>query len=333
MSFVSMDAPTLLANNSNTEEFISFIHKHESLLKHYGAVKIIPSSEFQIPLKKKRIRLMPPSTIQQITQLHHNTLIYGVNTVPCAGVDNSDQLTSVNESTFWSSLSGSNNSRQHVSNVSIIPKTSFFLKRIHRADFDIHRLPHRSLLRLCDSKLLHQFVPSLIRTHGPGAIFPLNSAHQRLFSFNYHHEGGPCYWYIIPASERDNLQHILQQQQMNSVCIDHGHLLINPLMLDQYHIRYHRIVQYPNEIVVLGAGVLSQSFTGNATWSETVEFALPNWVTDGHASAPLTCRCRPSPMSLSKTIDINIFNHELVERYISNHLNNVNDDTSISNTS
>lgn len=320
MSFICMDAPTLSTNNSNTEDFITFIHKHESLLQQYGAIKIQPSTEFQIPLKKKRIRLMPPSVIQQVTQLNRDAFIYSVNAVSCIGQDYSDKLPSIDESSFWLSLSHSNN-KQRISNVSIVPKTSFFLKRIHRADFDIHRLPHRSLLRLCDNRILHQFVPSLIRTHGPGAIFPLSTTHQRLFSFNYHHEGGTRYWYIIPASEREGLQRVIQQH-MPSTCIDHGHVLVDPLMLDRYKIRYHRIVQHPNEIVILAAGALSQSFTGNATWSETAEFALPSWLADGHASAQTTCRCRLPSTSLSKRIDTKVFTQELVERYITNHLKN-----------
>jgi hypothetical protein len=215
--------------------------------------------------------------------------------------------------------------------VSILPKQSFFLKRVHRSDFDIHQLPRQSLLRLCDDNILQQFVPSLIRTDGPGAIFPLACARQRLFSFNYHHEGGVRYWYIIPASEREALEHAFQGQ-MTSNCLEHGQVLIDPLMLDKYNIRYYRITQQPNEIVALAAGVLSQSFNGDATWSESIDFALPSWLDDGHASARTSCSCKSNLITTPETIDVKVFNPVLVQQYITNNLHIIIGDKSSPNT-
>jgi hypothetical protein len=170
----------------------------------------------------------------------------------------------------------------------------------------------------------------LVRTHGPRAIFPLASARQRLFTFNYHHEGGVRYWYIVPASQREALERVYQQQK-NSICLDHGHILIDPSIFDKYKIRYYRLTQRPDEIVILAAGALSQSFTEDASWSETIDFALPSWLDDGHANAQTSCSCRSNITSFPTIIDTNIFTPALVQRYISTNLCIIIDDKSSSN--
>ncbi|CAF0719343.1 unnamed protein product [Adineta steineri] len=231
---------------------------------------------------------------------------------------------------FWPSLSQFGTKKQ-ISTISILPKTSYFLKRIPRTDFDIRQLSQRSLLSLCDSRCLRQFAPSLIRAHGPGAIFPLASTHQHLFSFDYHHGGGLRYWYIIPASERDSLGQIFQRET-DSICLEHGNILIDPLMFDKYGIRYHRIVQYPNEIIILAAGALCQSFTENAAWNETIEFALPSWIYDGHANVQISCQCKLPISSLSKTIAEDPFHHDKIQKYIDIYLNIDTDNKYVTDT-
>lgn len=331
MSSISLNAPTLLASADSMKDFLSFVYTHESMLKKYGAIKIIPPNGFKINLKKYRMKLDKPSTIQQVTKLNQQDLIYSVTTVPCMYRKESNEESPMNEQNFWSSLS-QRDTPQQLAGVSNIPRQSFFLKEVHRIDFSIHRLPRQSLLRFCDKSLLHEFVPSLNRTHGPGGIFPLASARQRLFTFNYHHAGGDRYWYIIPASEREALERIFQQQT-NSICIDHGYLLIDPTILDKYNIRYHRLIQKPYEIVILAAGALSQSFTDDASWSETIDFALPSWINDGHSAAKLSCSCQSNLAFFPTIINTNEFNPVLIQRYIRTCLSIIVDDTSPPNTS
>jgi hypothetical protein len=157
----------------------------------------------------------------------------------------------------------------------------------------------------------------------------LTSAHQHLFSVDYHHEGGAHHWYIIPPGQREALQRIIDHQN-SSICLDHGQLLIDPSTLDKNHIRYHRIVQLPNEFIVLSAGTLAQGFTEDASWSESIAFALPSWIEEGHANISLPlCQCNILQYSLPKTIDISLFRHELIQRYITSHLNNIIHDASL----
>ncbi|CAF1151897.1 unnamed protein product [Adineta steineri] len=181
-------------------------------------------------------------------------------------------------------------------------------------------MPKQSLLKLGGKKMTHQVVPCVRRAHGSGAIFPLTCAQQRLFSVNYHHEGAVHHWYIIPTYERDVLQKAISPKNV-PVCLDHGQLLVDPSILEKHHIRYHRIKQRPNEFVVLAAGTLAQSFSEGANWSESIDFALPGWIEEGRASAATSpCQCDISNNYSLNTIDVTLFTHNLIEKYISSHL-------------
>ena len=326
MSSTLMNVPTLSASMDDLINLLSFVYKHEPLLKQYGAIKIVPSTDLKDILKKHRMNLKPDVIIRQITKINRDDLTYSVTNLPLTDNMESNQLSPMNESAFWLSLSQIDTERQ-MTGVSYMPAKSFFLKRVHRTDFNIHHLPVRSLLRFCNDNLLCQFVPTLIRTYGPGAIFPLSTARQRLFTFNYNHEGGIRHWYVIPASEREALERVFRNEK-NSICIDHGHILIDPFMFDKYKIRYYRINQQPGTIVILAAGTLSQSFTEDASWNETIDFAMPSWLDDGHANAPQSCSCRADMIPYPSIINTNIFNRTLIQQYISTNLSIFVDDKS-----
>ncbi|CAF3795737.1 unnamed protein product [Rotaria socialis] len=103
-------------------------------------------------------------------------------------------------------------------------------------------------------------------------------------------------------------------------------------MFDKYKIRYHRLIQQPNEIIIIGAGALSQSFTDDVSWSETIDFALPSWLDDGHAQAQITCDCQLDKTSKSEIIDTKLFSRGIIQRYISSNLNYLTEETSSSYT-
>ncbi|CAF1273187.1 unnamed protein product [Adineta steineri] len=234
------------------------------------------------------------------------------------------------ETDFWSKLRLSKNYRQL--NISIVPNKSFFIEKKSHEYFDIHRIPKQSLLRIGERKVISQCVPHVKRANSPGAIFPLSSAKQHLSSIDYHHEGGNHQWYVIPAYERKALETLIKKENL-SVCFDHGNIFIDPLLLDKNHIRYHRILQCPNEFVVLSAGTLAQSFTEDTSWSESIVFALPSWIEEGHANASdLSCGCDISETYLSETIDVNLFQPELIQKYIISCLYNFTPEESISLT-
>lgn len=229
------------------------------------------------------------------------------------------QLPVENEHDFWSSLSSANNGPRYL-NISLLPEESLFMQKSLDRRFLLHDLTSQSLLRLGGRKVIKHLQPCLRRAHGPGAIFPLASAQQKLFSIDYHHQGGNRHWYIIPNSERAVVQKILDEQHA-PFDLDHGQLFINPSVLDDMRVRYHRTIQRPGEFLVLSAGSLAQSFSEDASWNEVVLFALPSWINDGYAKLPFfRCQCTTHERTLSNAIDIGLFRSASIRKYVSKYL-------------
>ncbi|CAF1049351.1 unnamed protein product [Adineta steineri] len=325
-----MDVPTFQINKYENENIINFIYKHERILKEYGAIKIQPNIHCKFALKKRPKTLILHSISRQIVKINSNNLIYSVQDTSYVDVPNKRASIIKDECTFWLDLSDLNNG-QRLLNISFSSNNTFFHQKLARQYFDIHRVPNQSLLRIAGKEVINKCVPCVKRAHGAGAIFPLSCTEQNLFSIDYHHEGGIHHWYIIPNCERKSLQTIIDQEKL-SICLDHEQIVIDPSFLDKHHIRYHRIRQCPNEFVVLSAGTLSQSFAEDASWSESIVFALPSWIEDDHANhSKLLCQCNIFNNSLSEIIDITVFNHELIRKYIKSYLGNTTSDQNDSN--
>jgi hypothetical protein len=319
-----MDVPILKINQNDLENFLCFIYKNENMLKEFGAIKIQLNPECKLALKKRRKNIVLRPISSKIVKINKDEKIY--LTKPIDYIDESieEKFLIRNESIFWSSLSSNlNNKKVKYLNISLLPNKSFFCQKRSRSHFGIHRLPNQSLLKLGGTQLTRQFSPCVKRAHKRGSIFPLNSAENRLFLCDYHHEGGKHYWYIIPNNQRDILQIIINQIfNSSSICFDHGQIFIDPSILDKYNIRYYKLIQNPNEFVILSSGTLTQSFTKDSSWSESIPFALPSWIEDGHANnSHLSCQCYLHQNLLSKKIDTKLFRHELIQRYTNTYLN------------
>ena len=328
-SSISMYIPTLQINKDELQNFVRYIYKHQPLLKGFGAIKIQPSSDCKFSLKKRRKHVTSCANRERVVKISGAEPIYSVHMMDTTGKSVEPSSVGTDEGSFWSSLYGCGPKGQRM-NVSILPNKSFFREKTSRTYFDIHRVPNQSLLRLCGTKVTRQFVPRVWRAHGRGAVFSLSAAQQHLFSVNYHHEGGAHHWYIIPSRERGFLRRIIEDQKL-SACLDHGQLLIDPTVLDRYRICYHRIIQYPNEFLVFSAGTLAQGFAEGASWSESIDFALPSWIEEGHASASMfMCQCGVGDDFLSEMIDLTLFEHDMIRRYITTYLNDSNDDDALS---
>ena len=263
---------------------MEFIYRHEEALIEYGALKIRLAPGCILALKKQK-PVQAPIAVQQIEPLHSNVPIFVVKNCSLKNArEYPVELSTLNAERFWS-LMAQPGSTSFQSNVSELSKKTLFYNRVNRKRFSLHHVPRQSLLRLVNHSSTG-FRPTLSLAHGPGAIFPLASAQHGLSSLVYHHVGGAHHWYVIPASERQDLQKILDDKNL-SQCLDHGALFLDPTILEQHRIRYHRIIQHPNEFVVVSSGALSQSFASDTNWTESCVFALPSWIYHGHASAKL----------------------------------------------
>lgn len=320
MSSISTSIPTLRIDGNELQNLVRFIYKHERQLKEFGAIKIQPNIDCKLALKKRTKNILFRPNTDQIARLSEDELIYSVQKSDQSDGSRIQQNSSVtDERHFWSSLPCFGNKRRQMY-TSVITDRTFFCQNTARTHFDIHRLPNQSILKLGGTKLTRSILPCVRRAHGPGAFSPLTSARRNLFSIDYHHEGGAHHWYVIPASEREALRRIFGHHNV-SLCLDHGQLLIDPSVLDKNHIRYNRIIQHPNEFIVLSAGTLTQSFAEDASWSESIVFALPSWIEEDHATTSVAlCQCDIPQSLLLDTMDMTLFKRDLIQKYISSHL-------------
>lgn len=314
-----MDIPLLKANAEILENLVSYIFIHESKLIEYGALKIQLMPDCALALKIRK----PFSTSiasQEVIKTYENELIYSVREDKLNSTKSTDLRLPINhEKSFWTTLSSTDVKFFHWE-VTNFPKQSFFYEKQSKKYFSTYRIPDQSLLCVIPPKTRKMFVPSTAIAHGPGAIFPLAVTPHGLSSLVYHHHGSARQWYIIPVSERENLRILLERDQSEK-CIHLDSLLIDPTVLDKYQIRYHRLIQYPNEIVVLAPGAVTQGFAIGACWSESCVFALPCWIRDGHAFTDWTlCRHHIDVALSVPIIDKSIFTEANLQRFIQLYL-------------
>ena len=81
MSSILMDVPTLLIDGNDLQNLVSFIYKHEDLLKKYGAIKIHLNMECKLALKKRRGNLVLRPTPKQIVKMNKDEGIYSIEEV------------------------------------------------------------------------------------------------------------------------------------------------------------------------------------------------------------------------------------------------------------
>jgi hypothetical protein len=172
MSAISMDVPTFQISQDELQNLLSFIYKHERILKEFGAIKIRLHSECKLALKKRRNNIVLYPVTQQIANLSTAVPIYSVTKFDYVNESIRQNSSITDESSFWPLLFSSKTS-QRLLNISLSPTKSFFSEKRSRAFFDIHRLPKTSLLKLCGKNLTRQFTPCVRRAHAPGAIFPI----------------------------------------------------------------------------------------------------------------------------------------------------------------
>ena len=317
---MNMDVPTLPITNDELQHLMRFVYGHEQMLKEFGAIKILPDESCQLSLKKRQKSFKRASISRSCIRQSSCPSVYNVEDNMRDRNESSKLCAAVpTQESFWPYLS---KSKQHPYQVANLPDKSGFCEKALRHSFDIHQVPARSLLKLGGAHFTRSITPSLKYAFGPATIFSLSSAAHHLYSLDYHHEGGAHHWYVIPHTERASLKLLFDRKNMASACFDHGRVFIDPSVLDANSIRCYHIKQNPKEFVVLGPGTLAQRFTEDASWNESIVFALPSWVHDGHAnmSSMSACSCRVHDHNVPKTIDLERFRKDSIQRYIDKRL-------------
>ena len=310
-----MDIPILTADPHALNNIVTFMCLNEAKLTEYGALKIHTTENRELALKKRKAS--PVSVlVQRTNRVHENERVYTIHKRDRSDLNADSQTEPIADpQSFWHALSHSS-TNPFQSDVILSPNKSLFYEKWHRKYFTTYQLPRQSLLSLSNNNLVHHCVPTLAQGHGPGAIFPLAVARHGLPLFVYHHGGGARHWYVIRGQHREALMKLLQKCH-GAQCIQHDSLFVDPSVLDKHYIPYRYFVQYPNELLVLDAGVIAQSFTTDVHWSESVPFGLPTWIRNGHAHAYQSlCRCDPPVSMMSDPIDFNLYTEERISHYV-----------------
>ncbi|CAF1268804.1 unnamed protein product [Adineta ricciae] len=312
MLSIPNEIPTFEADPDILENLSSFLHWHEHVLKEFGGLKIQLNGNCQLALKKRLIRPLS----QQVQRVHRNAKdcgMYSIQSEVGLRQPYSDDLHIENEINFWAHLSNGNEKRTLQSNISIIQNKSLFYQKWNKKYFSIHRVLKQSLLKLAGTRFIDKMHSNLLYTDGNCAIFPLETHPNKLSSIIFHHQGGPRYWYIIPSSQ----EHLLQKYFLSNKCVYHQQYLIDPSLLDRYNIRYHRIVQRSNEIVVLASGSYHESFSLGGLLNESIDFALPHWINDDHILNQYdSCQCLAEQTKFYQRIPLYLFDKNDVKTYI-----------------
>ena len=322
----SIDVPTIKAKPNDLNKMVTFIYSYEQDLRKYGALKIEQNDRCKHALKKRQKPTYSVVKRQTVTRSSHSNDIFLVQTQPCPSVLTCDKSVPTDADEFWKSVCQTFDEENEQPNISNYPGKSFYSKQGHHDGFNMYRIPSQSLLQVGGKKVTNQFVPTLVQTYRAGAVFPLSTACQCLLSLHYLHQGATRHWYVIPADERPSLEKILMERNI-PICFNHQSLLFEPDFLDTHSIQYFRITQDPGQFVVLEAGTLAQSYCTGASWSETIDFALPSWLEcDRVHSYTASCACNKKHHRILSPIDVALFRSELVNRYITTCLKRVLDD-------
>ncbi|CAF4274372.1 unnamed protein product, partial [Adineta steineri] len=107
------------------------------------------------------------------------------------------------------------------------------------------------------------------------------------------------------------------QENKPSICVEHDEIIINPSFFDKFNIKYKKVTQKVNEILILSCGILSQSFTQDEILCESIHFGLPSWVFDQFTRNSSLCRCKlPSNSNKDESVDMNLYNDEAIQKYM-----------------
>lgn len=115
-------------------------------------------------------------------------------------------------------------------------------------------------------------------------IFALHVENCYLYSLSYNYGPAPKVWYIIPQSELRRLEMILAQiftedLKQCGTFIQHKFIYPSEKFLRAHNIRFNRVIQHANEMVVLWPGAYHYGFNTGYNLAEAVNLASPEWIT------------------------------------------------------
>ncbi|GAA0147586.1 histone modifying enzyme [Lithospermum erythrorhizon] len=163
-----------------------------------------------------------------------------------------------------------------------------------------------SLLSIENQEISVSFVPQL----SIGMCFSSqcwNVKEHHLYSLCYSHMGAPSIWYSIPSRyhfkfeevAKKHFPELLQNPQLFHKLVPQ----LSPSTLVAEGIPVYRCVQHPGEFVVVFPGVYHAGFSCGFNCSESINFALIDWLPYGQNAVELYSeQCRKTSISYAKVL-------------------------------
>lgn len=146
-----------------------------------------------------------------------------------------------------------------------------------------------------------------------------------LFAINFLHCGDEKIWYVVPHTEQEKLENLMNHFgiSLGSICdkvSKHKTIMIPPSVLKRNGIKYTKIVQKPNEFVIIFPGGYHSGFNCGFNIAEGINFANDSWL-DRYPKYTL-CDCidfNEDTLKLKPILD-NMYNREIELRKKQNSL-------------
>lgn len=127
------------------------------------------------------------------------------------------------------------------------------------------------------------------------STFPWHTEDMDLYSLNYLHSGAAKTWYFIPPRHAAAFERLVDSlfPLTSAHCeahLRHKTVLISPDLLTLHGIPFHRVTQYPGQLIVTFPYAYHAGFNHGFNVAEATNFATPRWVLYGIACRKCTCR-------------------------------------------
>lgn len=119
-----------------------------------------------------------------------------------------------------------------------------------------------------------------------GDLYTVFAFHVESFNLpavNYLHSGDRKVWYAIPSSQRKEMEKLANElgNSDNVNCdnfIRHKTLMIPPSTLKKYGIKFSRVEQHKNEIIIIFSGTYHAGFNCGFNIAESINFGSHEWL-------------------------------------------------------
>ena len=305
--------PVFYPSKEEFENFYQYMQLIESELSEgiqHGICKIIPPSDWMVPIDYNNVQVKVNNPIKQVVSGRAG--IYNVNLFELSPMDLNDFKTydlfnhchdnyETREKKFWKSLTTNCDWEDPIYGADF--PGSLFNQNNHETSWNLNKID--SLLRLIDDSI--PGVNSAMLYIGCWrSMFSYHIEDMNLYSINYLHTGEPKSWYSINSNNKNRFESMADSYfgEDKNECneyLRHKTKLFSIQKLKENGINYSTALQMPGEFIITLPGAYHAGFNHGYNIAEATNFATYKWI-NNYGKISKRCICRPNSVKL----DINL---------------------------